>query len=201
MWELILQHIRTLLLAFVKEDMKNLGDFTPSYFEQSFEGVEMPGLALRLRGIIDRIDVDKEHKIFRVVDYKSSRKGTKDLGKSFFTHLIFQPFLYVFAAQKQAELKDFSYDSSCLLSISPAYDCRELTAPQWQQLRPQAEQFLKLLLDTLKKGQFFLSPSDLCMYCSYRCICRRDSFACLMRARKSAPSQQIEEVRYGEFVA
>ena len=131
-----------------------------------------------------------------MVDYKSSRKGGKDLGKVFFTHLIFQPLLYVLAAKQMAELKGFSLDSSCLLSISPSYDCRELSAQEWQALLPLAKRFLSLLAELVQKGQFFLNPSELCTYCPYAGICRKDSFKCLMRARKSAPSQQIEEVRY-----
>lgn len=195
-WKLILEDMRARLVTFAQEDVKQLGAFIPTYFEREFAALAVAQLPFHLRGIIDRIDVDKEHKTFRVVDYKSSRKGTKDLGKVFFTHLIFQPFLYVFAAQQMPELKGFSLDSSCLLSLAPSYDCRALLATQWQALGPQACRFLSQLAEVVQKGQFFLNPSENCAYCPYGDICRKDSFRCLMRARKSAPSQQIEEARY-----
>ncbi len=196
-WKLILDDMRKQLVSFVQADIQKLGTFTPAYFEQAFAKVSAPELPFTLRGIIDRIDVDTQQKKFRVVDYKSSRKGTKDLAQTFFTHLLFQPFLYVLAAEKMDELKGFSSAGSCLISIAPTYDCRELTPAQWQELRPRAQAFLTLLVGLVQKGQFFLNPTDSCLYCPYETICRKDSFKCLMRARKSAPSQQVEEARYG----
>lgn len=197
-WELILQDIRTRLCEFVTEDLQNLGPFTPTYFEKEFTRLQVPGLPFKLRGVIDRVDVDAEHKTFVVADYKSSKKGTKDLASDFFVHLIFQPFLYVLAAEKLPELKGFLPAGSCLLSINPKYSRRDLEPSAFEALRPRAEKFLTLLSEYIKEGTFFLSPSDLCAYCPYATICRRDSFACLMRARKSAQSRRLEETRYDD---
>lgn len=197
-WELILQDIRTQLIRFVTEDLKKLGPFTPSYFEKEFTRLDVTGLPFKLRGVIDRIDVDAEHKTFVVADYKSSKKGTKDLAADFFTYLIFQPFLYVLAAEKLPELAGFAPAGSCLLSINPNYSRRDLEPSAFEALRPRAEQFLTLLSQFIKQGSFFLSPSELCDYCPYAAICRRDSFACLMRARKSAQSRRLEEARYDD---
>lgn len=197
-WELILQDIRTRLAQFVVEDLKKLGPFTPSYFEKEFTRLSVPGLPFKLRGVIDRVDVDAAHKTFIVADYKSSKKGTKDLAADFFTHLIFQPFLYVLAAEQLPQLAGFRAAGSCLLSINPAYARRDLEPAAFETLRPRAEKFLALLAQLIKQGSFFLNPSDLCDYCPYAAICRRDSFACLMRARKSAQSRQLEEARYDD---
>ncbi len=197
-WELILEDIRTRLTLFVTEDLKNLGPFTPSYFEKEFTRLDVPGLPFKLRGVIDRVDVDTEHKTFVVADYKSSKKGTKDLGADFFTHLIFQPFLYVLAAEKLPELAGYASAGSCLLSINKGYARRDLEPSAFEALRPRAEAFLTLLAEYIKKGAFFLNPSDLCDYCPYAAVCRRDSFKCLMRARKSAESRKLEESRHAE---
>ncbi len=194
-WDLILQDIRTRLALFVTEDLKNLGPFTPSYFEKEFARLEVPGLPFKLRGVIDRVDVDAEHKTFVVADYKSSKKGTKNLAADFFTHLIFQPFLYVLAAEKLPSLAGFSSAGSCLLSINPSYIRRDLEPSAFEELRPRAEKFLTLLAQYVKQGSFFLNPSELCDYCPYAAICRRDSFACLMRARKSEQSRRLQEAR------
>ena len=196
-WELLLEQIRTRLIAFAQEDVKNLGTFTPSYFEQEFSAVSVDNLPFVLRGIIDRIDVDNTGKKFIIADYKSSRKGTSDLAKSFFTHLIFQPFLYALAAGKLAELNGFSCAGACLLSINKGYDRRDLSAQEIHAMRPKAEAFLNLLAQLVREGTFVLSPSELCAFCPYSAICRKDSFSCLMRARKSAPGVQLEEARYG----
>lgn len=195
-WELILEEMRTQLTAFAQEDIKQLGEFTPTFFEQAFSQVRVPGIPFSLQGIMDRIDLNEKEKTFIVADYKSSKKGGNDLARVFFTHLIFQPFLYVLAAMQLPLLKQYKSAGSCLLSIHKKYCRRDLLVPQWEELRPQAERFLTLLADLIKKGQFFLNPSEACQYCPYGTICRKDSFACLMRARKSAPSRQLEEVRH-----
>lgn len=195
-WELILEDIRARLSAFVTEDLKNLGLFTPAYFEKEFSALSVSGLPFKLRGVIDRVDVDAAHKTFVVADYKSSKKGTKNLAADFFTHLIFQPFLYVLAAEKLPELAGYASAGSCLLSINKGYVRRDLEPGAFEELRPRAEAFLTLLSDDIKKGSFFLCPSDLCGYCPYAAICRKDAFKCLMRARKSAESRKLEEVRH-----
>ncbi|MGN1058132.1 MAG: PD-(D/E)XK nuclease family protein, partial [Candidatus Avelusimicrobium sp.] len=51
-WELVLEEIRTQLADFVTEDLKNLGLFTPSYFEQEFTRLSVSGLPFKLRGVI-----------------------------------------------------------------------------------------------------------------------------------------------------
>lgn len=197
-WELILEDIRARLADFVTEDLKNLGPFTPSYFEKEFTRLSVSGLPFKLRGVIDRVDVDAEHKTFIVADYKSSKKGTKDLAADFFSHLIFQPFLYVLAAEKLPELAGYSSAGSCLLSINKGYARRDLEPSAFEALRPRAEAFLTLLAQYIKDGSFFLCPSELCDYCPYAAICRRDGFKSLMRARKSGQSRKLEELRYAK---
>lgn len=194
-WELILEEIRTRLAEFVTEDLKNLGPFTPSYFEKEFTRLSVSGLPFKLRGVIDRVDVDSEHKTFIVADYKSSKKGTNDLVSDFFVHLIFQPFLYVLAAEKLPELAGYSSAGSCLLSINKKYVRRDLEPSAFEALRPRAEAFLTLLSDYIKDGTFFLHKTDLCAYCPYASICRRDSFKSLMRASKSEQSRKLEEAQ------
>lgn len=196
-WELILTQLREQLIAFAQADIKKLGDFTPELFEKEFSHIQIPKIPFVLQGIIDRIDIDRVHKQFIVADYKSSKKGGKDLSKAFFTHLIFQPFLYILAAQQLPQLAGFSSAGSCLLAVRPNYSRRDLSPQEVEAMRPQAEKFLTQLAHLIKQGSFFLNPTDLCAYCPYALICRKDSFTCLMRARRSAPSRRLEEARYG----
>ena len=195
-WELILAQIYERLIAFVQEDVRALGDFVPTYFELPFDSLAVKDLPLSLRGIIDRIDINEKEKTFRVADYKSSRKGTSDLGQSFFTHLIFQPVLYMLAARQLAELNGLAPAGSCLLVLQNGCDKRDLPANEIDDLLPRVREFLQLLVDIMTRGTFVLNPSDLCMYCPYSAICRKDSFACLMRACKSKTIEQLEEGRY-----
>ena len=196
-WELILAQIRQRLTAFVQEDINTLGKFIPSFFEKEFANLPVPELPFKLCGIIDRIDVNPDEKTFFIADYKSSRKGTKDLAQSFFTHLIFQPFLYALAAQQLPELTGFSLQGACLLAINKGYERKDLSASEIAAMQKRAFDFLTLLANTVKQGTFTLNTSDLCTYCPYNTLCRKDHFACLVRARKSANIQQIEEARHG----
>ncbi|MBR4355878.1 MAG: exodeoxyribonuclease V subunit gamma [Elusimicrobiaceae bacterium] len=195
-WELILEQLRTRLVEFVTQDLKQLGDFTPTYFEKEFTKLEVEELPIKLRGVIDRIDVDEKHGRFIIVDYKSSRKGTSHLDQSFFTHLIFQPFLYPLAAKKFSELKDMNFEKACLLSLQKGYTRQDLSAEELMAMYPRAVDFLSRLAQLVQEGEFFLNPSDLCAYCPYHMICRKDSFSCLTRARHCASNKHIEEVRY-----
>ncbi len=194
-WEMILENMRQKLTAFVQEDLKQLGTFTPSRFEQPVSLPPTQELPLRLHGIIDRIDLDDANKQFFIVDYKSSRKGTKDLIADFFHFLIFQPFIYVFISLHLKELGEFSSAGSCLLSIQPKYDKRTLDVTSFEALRPRACRFLLQITDQIKTGTFFICPSELCQFCAYSSFCRRDNFASLMRARKSRASCLLEEAR------
>ena len=194
-WELILQDIYEKLSAFVLEDLHQLGSFTPARFEMPVSAEATDELPLRLRGIIDRLDVDGKTKTLRVADYKSSRKGSKNLDVDFFKELVFQPFVYVWIAQRLKEWENYHSAGSCLLSINKGYVRRELSADTFEQMRPRACDFLKMLTGFIQNGTFFISPSDLCSYCPYAAICRRDSFKSLLRARKSEPSQKLQEAR------
>lgn len=194
-WELILQDIWEKLSAFVREDLRELGSFTPSRFEIPVCIAPTDELPIRLRGTIDRIDIDEKNKRFRVADYKSSRKGSKDLASDFFAYLIFQPFIYVWIACRLDELKAYDSAGSCLLSINKGYLRRDLTEEAFREMQPRACGFLQLITHFIERGTFFISPSDLCGYCPYAAICRRDSFKSLLRARKSAASQSLQEAR------
>ena len=193
-WELLLQNIKELLGAFVLDDLHDQGDFVPAKFEIPVSLEPSEKLPLRLRGIIDRVDIDEKHKLFRIDDYKSSRKGTKDLAADIFKHLIFQPFVYVLIARQLPELKDYESAGSCLLAIAPKYHRSDLLPTAFEDVLPRACQFLVLLTDYVKNGVFFINPDDKkCQYCPYAAACRRDSFKSLLRARKSAAYKSLQE--------
>lgn len=194
-WDLIMQDIYAKLSAFVLEDLHELGSFTPARFEMPVTAPATDEIPFKLRGIIDRVDLDEASKTFRVADYKSSRKGTQNLASDLFKHLLFQPFLYVWIAAHLPEFKSYQSAGSCLLSINKGYERREMTASAFEDIRPRACEFFNLLAKLIEEGTFFLCPSDLCQYCPYATICRRDSFKSLLRARKCTVAQQLEEAR------
>lgn len=193
-WKIILERINQRLSSFAVEDVKQLGDFSPAYFEQPFTLEPTQELPIRLRGIIDRIDIDELHKQFKIADYKSTRKGTTRLDKDFFTLLVFQPVIYVWMAQHMPQFKEYHAAGSCLLTID-LYNKRDLSMDAFNAVRPHAWKLLMLLMDFVKTGQFFMNPGEACAYCPYSLLCRKDAFHPLLRAQKSALSASLEEAR------
>ena len=196
-WELILQDIHDKLSVFVQKDAEQLGSFVPSIFETYFEKEYQPSpqLKLKLKGIIDRIDIDSQHKTFRVVDYKSGRHGGKDLSVDMFKYVILQPFIYLILAQEEQRLRGFSADGAVLLNINKGYAKQELTQAGFETIRPRAEKFLALLIRLICQGQFFINPGEHCTYCPYGAICRKDSFRSRARAQHSTLAHALQEAK------
>ncbi len=195
-WQVILEEICAQLRAFIADDLFTQGPYIPSYFEKEFCVFAPEELPFKINGVIDRVDVDEKSKTFLVMDYKSSKKGTKDLANDFFNKLIFQPFLYVWAAQHMEEFVSLKPAGSGLLSIKDGFSRQDLPFSRWEDMRPQAEKLLTALVNLIKEGNFFLNNEHkkVCDYCPFASICRRDAFRPLMRARKSDGHKKIKEI-------
>lgn len=197
-WDMILQDLKESLAEFVTKDAKKLENFIPSIFETEFEkNYEInPQLKIKLKGIIDRIDLDVKSKTFRVLDYKSSKHGGKDLAVEMFKRVILQPFIYLILAQDDPKMRGCLPDGAALLNIKDGnkiYARQELSPDAFLTLRPRVNDFLALLMSFLKKGHFFINPSDFCQYCPYTAICRKDSFRTFIRVRNEADFHKLEE--------
>ncbi len=193
-WEIILENIRQKLSEFAVQDVKELENFVPRYFEQEVLMPPNNEIPIRLRGFIDRMDVDESTKKFRIADYKSTRKGTKDLAKDFFTRLVLQPVLYILMVQHIEKYQKYQTAGSCLLSIDP-YSKRDLTPEQYEYVRARSVSFLTRLTELVKTGALFMCPGEICTYCPYHLLCRKDAFKPLLRAQKSAQHALLEEAR------
>lgn len=196
-WEIILTDIHDKLSAFVCEEAKQLGDYVPSLFETYFEKIYAPApeIKLKLKGIIDRIDIDNTHRTFRVIDYKSNQHGSKDLAVEMFKHIILQPFIYLLLATDSRYTQQLRAEGAALLNINQGYSRQELTSNGFEAVKDKAAQFFVLLIQLISQGQFFISPGEHCAHCAYRAICRRDCFQSLMRARKATLALPLEEAK------
>ena len=196
-WQLILQDIREKLTSFVQKDAQHLDSYVPSLFELGFEGFYQPDPQLRLKiyGIIDRIDIDAEHKTFRIVDYKSGRHGGQDLAADMFKHVILQPFIYLVLAQQLPQTKGLKEDGAALLNINQGYARQELSAQGFESVCARAADFFTFLMQLIEQGCFFIHPGKHCEYCPYADICRKNAFHSLMRARHDKHTRQLEEAQ------
>lgn len=196
-WELILQDMREKLSAFVTADAQQLGGFVPSVFETYFEKVYHPSAALKLKlkGIIDRIDIDASARTFRVLDYKSSKHGGKDLTAEMFKRVILQPFIYLILAQHEPQTQGLLPDGAALLGINKGYERQELPQAGFETIKERADAFLTLLMNIVRGGRFFINPGEHCEYCAYAAICRKDAFRSRVRARHTPQARELEEAK------
>ena len=196
-WDLILTDIHDKLSLFVQKDAEQMGTYIPSIFETYFEKIyaPVPELKLKLKGIIDRIDIDSKHKTFRIVDYKSGRHGGKDLAADMFKYVILQPFIYLLLARHSAATENLEQDGAVLLNIHKGYARQELSAAGFEALQDRAAQFFILLVQLVKQGRFFIQIGDHCTYCPYTSVCRKDSFYTRLRVQRDQTAKQLEEAR------
>lgn len=196
-WQLILQDIQDKLADFAVKDARQLGAFVPSVFETQFEKIyPLPSSQkMKLKGIIDRIDIDASSGTFRVLDYKSGKRGGKDLAADMFKKVILQPFIYLILAQQQTQTRGLRSDGAALLSINKGYERQELSQDGFESVKARADGFLDLLVSLLREGHFFISPGDHCQYCPYAAVCRKDAFRPLLRAKHSPYFRKLEEAK------
>lgn len=194
-WELIVENTRRTLTDFVQKDMEELKEFLPSFFEQEVHVEPTGELPLRLHGFMDRIDTDAHTCSLRIMDYKSTRKGTSQLAKDFFSILTFQPFLYTWMARQEDLFHPYTVQAACLLTLADYYK-QTLSANDFENMRPRAVRLLRMLADMVKQGTFFINPSGACKYCPYGMLCRKDAFRPLLRARNSRVSNSLQEMRH-----
>ena len=104
---------QSLLYKFLEEERKSDGGYVPSFFELSFgkvkhsekfskkfkEGVKAG--KVKLKGKIDRVDINEEEKTLKVIDYKLG--GAKPSAEELSTGISLQLPLYLFAAKELIE--------------------------------------------------------------------------------------------------
>jgi ATP-dependent helicase/DNAse subunit B len=163
----------------------------PAYFERRFgsggrEPLELCGGALRLRGVIDRIDLaDDDPDLAVVVDYKTSAVMTmKDLeaGKvlqapiyalALARLLRFTPIGVEFMGIRQAEAKGI-YQQEAKERYPDSRGMRFLTPDAWQSLLDNCEAALAAAAARMAAGEIPLAPTTpRCpLRCDYYPLCR-----------------------------
>ncbi len=195
----------SLLYLFLCEERESKEGFVPQYFEMSFgkkvdeegneslTGDELKIGNVKLRGKIDRIDINEEKNMFKVIDYKlSGRKPTKN---DILTGLSLQLPLYLYAAKELiksqlnqdidpygSEIYSFKYDE---LDFGPKLVRIDNSRSKEKEVMvPMAEEMMKICLDSINSfvenivaGKFNLSKlkdreNKVCRFCNFRSICR-----------------------------
>ena len=198
----------SILYKFLQEEADNKMGFIPEFFEfnfgdkendnkelESFSGIKID--SINVVGKIDRIDVDRKNKKYKVIDYKLS--GKKPSLSDLQDGLSLQLPLYLYAAKKMvnAQLgnRNMEYEPSGAEIYSLKFSDKEFGGQLVKLLQPRAKyteeqliesykEMINICLAAIKKyvggiseGKFNLSLLDdrenkVCRFCSFRPVCR-----------------------------
>ena len=193
LFQLQKEKIARMLLSFVDQqqtEASKRGSLIPKQFEWSFSGLTLEGSPpIRIRGRIDRIDVDSKQKRFLVIDYKTG--STKVTGKQIRSGEALQLPLYIMAVQKLLlpdyepiggvyfHLSDLSQKDGILhadrlpdfLELHPRSSSL-VPAGQWDEIFETTRRRVGEIVTEIRKGEFLSKPEPCEPYCPYQDICR-----------------------------
>ena len=197
-------HEDSILFKFVEKERELDPEFVPSFFEVSFgklnnnnsdkslthnTPVDVGGV--RLRGKIDRIDINHKLRTFNIVDYKLS--GTKPKAYELKNGISLQLPIYMFAAQqllKEKLILDYSPGDMIIYSLKYSEDSFKPIIVSFKergekdpisitQLIEISKTYVTEYVNSIAEGIFPLSIHEnreelVCRYCNFRKICRVD---------------------------
>lgn len=190
---------QSILYKVLEEEHNDETGAVPEYFETAFGKIRKIGIdkrlsrqepinigGIKLRGKMDRIEINQEENTFNVVDYKLS--GNKPSARDILDGLSLQLPVYLQAAQ---ELLQYKYNPGTMNIYSLKYSDKDFGKQRVKLSRKKNEDLTELnqkLLDNnqekiilfrqgIEHGRFNLttledSEKKVCRYCSFQSICR-----------------------------
>src|SRR6476646_3742450 len=138
--------------------------------------ITLDGLALRLRGRIDRVVWDEARTRFRVVDYKTGRVRDEKSGRLLGGRML-QLALYVLAGSELLGI-DASAGEAAYVYPTRRGEFRtvEWTGAQLAERRAELTGLLEAVVGGIGRGDFLVAPwkpDDACKYCAFDPVCPR----------------------------
>ena len=194
----------SILYKFLQKERDSTSGFVPEYFEFAFGNVdklssdesfsekfEVSGI--KVRGKIDRVDINDEDSTIKIVDYKLS--GKRPTQNELLSGLSLQLPLYLYAAKEliNAQLnKDYEPYGSEIYSLKfnekdfgpKLIKTGRTQSNEKEKMIPMAEEMINICIKSIKKyveeissGKFNLSQLEdrenkICRFCNFRSICR-----------------------------
>ncbi|HKM18323.1 MAG TPA: PD-(D/E)XK nuclease family protein [Limnochordia bacterium] len=184
------KRVMSMVLNFVRKDqaLVETSGYYPEHLEQSFEGIAVPTRSgtIRLRGVIDRIDVDHDGN-YVIYDYKT---GANPSIRQIMQAENLQLQVYLLAASSFLpgmphgiafySVKDGRRTGLWLETAHQKLGITKssgiLPQGEWGQLANSFRQVLQDYLEQILSGHFPIAPVDdiVCTYCPYKAICRKE---------------------------
>jgi ATP-dependent helicase/nuclease subunit B len=190
MWELEKEDILRYLGAFLEEEIAR-NEMHPAYFEVRYGmrkhtsqdseiSTDRPvpfsfgNRKMLFRGRIDRIDVSKDGRRIRVVDYKTGRARAKP--DDFQGGTTLQLPLYLYAAKyilkdRYPEIKDLHAEYFHLAEQSASKRHIGFSGDNLVLKSDQLNSILDTIADGIEGGLFFPLPSGDCRWCDFESVC------------------------------
>ncbi|WP_455379317.1 PD-(D/E)XK nuclease family protein, partial [Petrachloros mirabilis] len=206
LWKLGEERIIDLICAAALADQEEYREsaFRPKAFEVEADGfVELGsnGVGLKVHGKLDRIDVRSNPPGLRIVDYKL-KQGTEQ--KTEDRNLLL-------AAIRGFRLQPPLYASMRVPSLPEPEEVQFLyLAPRWEKQISRSpfscsvlskesgkliKQTLRLLVQGIKRGEFFILPDGYCDHCEFSSACRRHHTTTWWRSYRSPEAQRLRRLR------
>jgi ATP-dependent helicase/nuclease subunit B len=208
LWELAKDMIIALVAAAVEADLAAQAEapFTPIAFEVDAEGT-VPGLLLagdlplKIHGRVDRIDRHRDSGEMRIIDYKlkmgsSQAPEDRDLVRSGVRGARLQPPLYTCLT-----IKDQPRPSQVeFLFLAPNWPkpighSVFKTAAWYSDVGTLLQRTVKILVEGIQAGRYFILPNGYCDTCEFRVACRREHAPTWWRSYRAAGPKTIKTLR------
>lgn len=168
-WEIKKEIIRHEIAAFVTREQRRLGDWQPSKFETEFKDLVVSA-SVKLRGKIDRIDLNGQHA--RLIDYKTGSvpRGMKDDRLAGGEAL--QLPLYLLAAERILPGVTVEEASYLYFTMRGGYRDVRFSRGALEERRAELAKVLETAAAMIRAGIFVQYASENnCRHCDFRPIC------------------------------
>jgi len=132
--------------------------------------IDLEGKTLYLKGRIDRIDLTKDGKRARVIDYKTGKVSAKE--NDFQGGRTLQLPLYLYVASKLLGRLHPGIEVQTAEYYFIKYQKRvPFKASELMAKREELQSILKIISQGIEEGVFMAVPGNLCQLCDFKIIC------------------------------
>jgi ATP-dependent helicase/nuclease subunit B len=207
LWSLVKEDLTGLVRTFIEDDLQELraSGYRPILFEAPVTGsfaamLPDPLNQVLIRGRLDRVDVrhHNEQAHVRIVDYKYTETRTprledRDLATAALRGKRLQPPLYLLAAQGVLKERPAVPDEAAFYFLAPHWSNGPVVRTAL--VAVCGEETVRVILEGVRHGRFFILPGEYCDYCEFSSACRRTHHPTKWRLRDNAEKQILEDLR------
>src|SRR5712692_2604553 len=185
LWSLVKEDLTRLVRIFVENDLQELraSGYCPILFEVAVTGsfgttLPDPLNHVPIRGRLDRVDVRREdgQAHVRIVDYKYTESSgpkleDRDLATAALRGKRLQPPLYLLAATGVLKEEPAVPDEAAFYFLAPYWPNGPVVRTGLATVC--GEGTVRVVLEGVRHGRFFILPGEYCDYCEFSSACRR----------------------------